>query len=207
MFKKSLIAIALCAASATAGAQGTETTPAPAVTPAPMPGVTSGTDAFQKATLGVTFGLNLSSELGPATLGETVPTIGLMYFLSDKAAVRLTAGLNVHKEQIVNNATPPMATDTTLFGFALGAGYRMYKPVKVGRVHPYLEPEARLLWPDTSQTSTVLVGVGGQFGVECLLGDWFSLSGGIGADLDFTNSFKDIHFATAGRLAANLYWR
>jgi len=42
----------------------------------------------------VTFGLNLSSELGPSTLGETVPTIGLMYFLSDKAALRLTAGLN-----------------------------------------------------------------------------------------------------------------
>lgn len=205
MFKNSLIAIALLAGSA--AAQGTDATPAPAPAPAPMPGVTSATDAFQKATLGVTFGLNLSSELGPATLGESVPTIGLMYFLSDKAALRLTAGLNLHKEQIVNNATPPMASDTTLFGFALGAGYRMYKPVKVGRVHPYLEPEARLVWPDTSQSSTVLLGLGGQFGVECLLADWFSLSGGIGADLDFTNSFKDIRFATAGRLAANLYWR
>jgi hypothetical protein len=202
MFKNSLIAIALW--SATAAAQGTEPAAAPAATPAPMPGVTSGTDAFQKATLGVTFGL--SSE-GRTTLGEPVPTIGLMYFLSDKAALRLTAGLNLHKEQIVNNATPPMASDTTVFGFALGAGYRMYKPVKVGRVHPYLEPEARLAWPDTAQSSTVLVGLGAQFGVECLMGDWFSLSGGIGGDLNFTNSFKDIQLASVGRLAANLYWR
>jgi hypothetical protein len=199
MFKNSLIAIALW--SATAAAQGAET---PAAAPAVMPAST--TDAFQAGTLGVTFGLNLGSEI-KAALGETVPTVGLMYFLSDKAALRLTAGINIHKEELVNNAVPPMATDTTVFGFALGAGYRMYKPVKVGRVHPYLEPEARLAWPDTAQTSTVLVGIGGQFGVECLMGDWFSLSGGIGADLDFTNSFKDIQLATTGRLAANLYWR
>lgn len=205
MFKNSMILIALGAT--TAAAQGTDpAAPAPA-NPAPMPGVAAGGDAFAKGTLGVTFGLNLSAELGPATLGETVPTIGLMYFLSETAALRLTGGINLHKEQVVNNATPPMATDTTLFGFALGAGYRMYRPVKVGRVHPYIEPEAHLYWPDTSQSSQVLVGVSGQFGVECMLGDWFSLSGGIGAGLDFTNSFKDIKLATAGRLAANLYWR
>jgi len=206
MFKKSFFAIAL--ASATAAAQGTEpAAPAAAPAPAPMPGVSSGTDAFQKGTLGLTFGLDLGSELAPSSAtGERVPTIGIMYFLSDKAALRLTAGLNLHKEETVNNATPPVAMDTTVFGFALGAGYRMYKPVKVGRVHPYLEPEARLVWPDTSQSSTVLLGIGAQFGVECELADWFSLSGGIGGDLDFTNSFKDIHLATAGRLAANLYW-
>ncbi|MBV8761547.1 MAG: hypothetical protein JO257_29905 [Deltaproteobacteria bacterium] len=204
MFKKSMIVIALGAG--TAAAQGTEpATPAPA-SPAPMPA--GGTDAvFAKGTLGVTFGLNLSAQLGPATLGETVPTIGLMYFLSDKAALRLTGGLNLHKEQTVDNSVPPMAKDTTLFGFALGAGYRMYKPVSVGRVHPYLEPEAHLYWPDTSQSASVLLGVSGQFGVECMLGDWFSLSGGIGAGVDFTNSFKDIKLATTGRLAANLYWR
>jgi hypothetical protein len=200
MFKKTLLVIAL--SSATAGAQGTET-PAPA--PAPMPA--TGGDAFQKGTLGITFALNLSAELGSTTLGESVPTIGIMYFLSEKAALRLTAGINVHKEQVVNNATPPMSSDTTVVGFALGAGYRMYKPVKVGRVHPYLEPEVNLAWPDTSQTAALLFGVGGQFGVEAQLADWFTLSGGIGADLDFQNSFKDIRFATAGRFAANLYWK
>lgn len=200
MFKKTLLVIAL--GSATAAAQGTE---APAPAPAPMPA--TGGDAFQKGTLGITFALNLSAELGSTTLGESVPTIGIMYFLSEKAALRLTAGINVHKEQIVNNATPPMSSDTTVVGFALGAGYRMYKPVKVGRVHPYLEPEVNLAWPDTSQTSALLFGIGGQFGVEAQLADWFTLSGGIGADLDFQNSFKDIRFATAGRFAANLYWK
>jgi hypothetical protein len=200
MFKKTLLVIALC--SATAAAQGTE---APAPAPAPMP--TTGGDAFQKGTLGITFALNLSAELGSTTLGESVPTIGIMYFLSEKAALRLTAGINVHKEQVVNNATPPMSSDTTVVGFALGAGYRMYKPVKVGRVHPYLEPEVNLAWPDTSQSAALLFGIGGQFGVEAQLADWFTLSGGIGADLDFQNSFKDIRFATAGRFAANLYWK
>jgi hypothetical protein len=200
MFKKTLLVIAL--SSATAGAQGTET-PAPA--PAPVPA--SGGDAFGKGTLGITFALNLGAELAPTTLGEPVPTIGLMYFLNDKAAVRLTAGINVHKEQIVTNATPPTSMDTTVVGFALGAGYRMYKPVKAGRVHPFLEPEVDLAWPDTSQSSALLFGVGGQFGVEAQLADRFTLSGGIGADLDFQNSFKDIRFATAGRFAANLYWK
>lgn len=205
MFKKSLWVIAACAA--TAHAQGTDTgTPAPAPAPAPAPMPAGGGDAFQKGTLGVTFALDLSSALGPTTLAERVPTIGLMYFLSDKAALRLTAGLNVHKEQVTNNATPPVTSDTTVVGFALGAGYRMYKPVKVGRVHPYIEPAATLAWPDTSQSATLLLGVGAQFGVECQLADWFTLSGGLGADLAFTNSFKDIHFATASTLAANLYW-
>ena len=185
MFKKSLLAIVACAA--TAHAQGTETgTPAPAPAPAPMPG-TGGGDAFQKGTMGVTFALDLTSALGTTTLGERVPTIGLSYFLSDNAALRLTAGLNIHKEQITSNAVPPTTTDTTVVGFALGAGYRMYKPVKVGRVHPYLEPAAVLAWPDTSQSATVLLG--------------------LGANLDFTNSFKNIQFATASTLAANLYWK
>jgi hypothetical protein len=202
MFKKSLLAIA--AATATAQAQPTEA-PAPAPAPAPMPAAAGG-DAFQKGTMGVTFALDLDSALGSMTLGERVPTIGFAYFLDDKSALRLTAGLNVHKEQTTNNATPPMTSDTTVVGFALGAGYRMYKPVKVGRVHPYLEPAARFAWPDTSQSSTVLLGIGAQLGVECELADWFSLSGGLGGALDFTNSFKDIHFATASTLAANLYW-
>jgi hypothetical protein len=167
---------------------------------------TAGTDAFQKGTLGVTFALDLGSELGPTTLGERVPTIGFAYFLDDKSALRLTAGLNIHKEQVTNNATPPMTSDTTVVGFALGAGYRMYKPVRVGKVHPYIEPAVTLAWPDTSQSATVLFGAGAQFGVECQLADWFSLSGGLGGALDFTNSFKDIRFATASTLAANLYW-
>jgi len=201
MFKNSLLLIA--AVTATAQAQGTET-PAPAPAPAPMPA--TGGDAFQKGTMGVTFALDLTSALGNVSLGEPVPTIGFAYFLSENAAVRLNAGLNVHKEQVTNNATPPMTSDTTVVGFAVGAGYRMYKPVKVGKVHPYLEPAATIAWPDTSQSATFLLGVGAQFGVECQLADWFSLSGGLGAALDFTNSFKDIRFATASTLSANLYW-
>ena len=200
MYKNSLLAIA--ALTASAHAQGTEA-PAPAPAPAPMPA--SGGDAFQKGTMGVTFALDLTSELGP-TLGERVPTIGFAYFLDDKSAIRLNAGLNIHKEQVTNNATPPMTSDTTVVGFALGAGYRMYKPVKVGKVHPYLEPAVTLAWPDASQSATLLFGVGGQLGVECQLADWFSLSGGLGAALDFANSFKDIRFATASTLSANLYW-
>lgn len=200
MYKNSLLVIA--AVAATAHAQGTET---PAPTPAPAPMATAGGDAFQKGTMGVTFALDLTSQLGSIT-GERVPTIGFAYFLSDSAAVRLTAGLNLHKEQQTNNAMPPMTTDTTVFGFVVGAGYRMYKPAKVGKVHPYLEPAVTLAMPDTSISSSFLLGAGAQFGVECQLADWFSLSGGLGGALAFTNSFKDIHFTTASTLSANLYW-
>ena len=71
----------------------------------------------------------------------------------------------------------------------------------------FLEPQAVISWPDTSSTAALTVNLGGSMGVERNLTPWFSVSGAIGATLNFANSFKDIQLATSAKLAANLYWR
>ena len=44
-------------------------------------------------------------------------------------------------------------------------------------------------------------------GLERNLTPWFSVSGAIGATVNFASTFKDIQLATTATLAANLYWR
>lgn len=212
MLKNSMLAITLLAVtSGIAAAQGTDiggtvpapTTPAPATTtPAP-----SG-DAFQKGTLGIqvpflTFDALASSVT--ALNAEPVPTIDFIYFLSDKAALDLIAGINLHKEEITTNGTPPTTQDTTIFGFAVGAGYRMYS--NKGGTKAFIEPSLVLDWPDSSESATLQLRLAGNFGLERMLTDWLSLSGTIGGGLNFANSFKDIQLATQASLAANFYWK
>jgi hypothetical protein len=61
-------------------------------------------------------------------------------------------------------------------------------------------------WPDTSNTATIGVNLGGSLGLERNLTPWFSVSGALGLALNLANSFKDIQLATSANLAANLYW-
>ena len=211
MLKNSIVAITLLAlTSGIAAAQGTDvggtvpapTTPAPTTTTAAPSG-----DVFSKGTLGIQVPfLTVGSLLSAATAAtEPVPEIDFIYFLSDKAALDLIAGINLHKEEITSNAVPPTTADTTIFGFAVGAGYRMYS--RKGGLSAFIEPSLVLAWPDSSQSAALQLRLAGNFGLERMLTDWLSLSGTIGGGLNFANSFKDIQLATQAGLAVNFYWK
>lgn len=198
MWKTIAISFALALASSAALAQAPAMESSP---PAPS------ADAFGKGTLGLAFPITLLSNLGSAVGGgEQVPTIDLIYFLDGKTALDLIVGLNLHKTQVVDNSIPPMTTDETIFGFAAGIGYRMYRKPH-GPVLMFIEPEVLLTWDDTSNSDLVDILALGQLGVERMLVDWLSVSGEVGAGVDFANKFKDIQLATTANLAVNLYWK
>jgi hypothetical protein len=182
------------------------TTPAPTA-PVPVAGVNSSGAPFTKGTLGVSFSWTLLSNLTSAVslTAERVPTVNILYFLSESAALDIVAGINLHRTQVYNNATPPMASNDTRFGFAVGAGYRMY--THRDRVATFIEPLAVLEWANASDSASLDLSVVGQFGVEAMLSSWCSLSGAIGAGVSLTNKVKDIQLATTANLAANLYWK
>src|SRR5207245_1017140 len=169
MLKQAIVIVML--AAGTARAQTPEPTPTPATG-----------DAYAKGTLGLVFPLTILSNLGGAkVLGETPPTIDILYFTDDKTAFDLIVGVNLHKEQIVSGA-PPMATDTTVFGFTIGAGYRMYK--HKDKLHTFIEPQVVLEVPDTSDVGQFLsLQINGLFGVERSIADWVSVGGAIGGGL------------------------
>jgi hypothetical protein len=212
MFNKSIGLILLSVA--TVHAQGdvdmtggdTTATP-PASPPVAVAGVNSSGAPFTKGTLGLSFSWTLLSNLSSAVslTAERVPTVDILYFLSEKAAVELVAGFNIHRTQQYNNATPPMAEDVTIFGFAIGAGYRMY--THRDRIATFIEPRAVLEWANANDSATLEIDAAGLFGAEAFIQSWCSLSGAIGAGLTFGNKFKDIQFAPTANLAANLYWK
>ena len=198
MWKTIAITLALALAGSAALAQ------TPASEPSPPP---ASSDAFGKGTLGLAFPVTLLSNLQGAIVGgEQVPTIDLIYFLNGKTALDLIVGINLHKEQVVDNSIPPMTTDQTIFGFAAGIGYRMYRKPH-GPVLMFIEPQAVLTWDDTSNSDLVDILALGQLGVERMLVDWLSISGAVGAGVDFANKFKDIQLATTANLSVNLYWK
>jgi hypothetical protein len=171
--------------------------------PAAAPG--GADEAFHKGTLGFAFPFTLISNVAGSILGSTterVPTVDIVYFLSDKAAVDLIAGVNFHRHQTDNAGLPP--TNNNLFGFAVGVGYRMYS--SKNNLRSFIEPQVVLDWADTADSASFAVNAGGAFGVERNLTPWFSISGAVGGALNFANSFKDIQVATSANLAANLYW-
>lgn len=176
---------------------GAGTSPPPAAAPTD--------DAYHKGTLGLALPITLLSNVAGSLTGtvERVPTVDVVYFLSDKAAVDLIVGLNFHRKQGVNAAG--MTVDTNLFGFAAGAGYRMY--TTKASLRSYLEPAAVLSWPDTATSSTFSLSASVAFGVERPVTPWFAVTGQIAGGVAFANSFKDIQLATSAGLAANLYWR
>jgi hypothetical protein len=194
---KQAIAIVVVLTAGVAHAQSPEPTP----TPTP----TTGGDAYAKGTLGLAFNVTTLATGGPRIIGEAPPTIDLLYFLSDKAALDLLVGVNLHKTEIVSGA-PPIATDTTIFGFTVGLGYRMY--THKDKLHTYLEPQVVLSVPDTGAADvTFFAGLNGLFGVERSLADWVSIGGAVGVGLGATNKFKDIQVSTEALLAVNLYWK
>jgi hypothetical protein len=162
-----------------------------------------GGEAYQSGTLGFSIPITVLGGATGGAGGEPVPTVDIVYFLDDKAALDLIVGLNVHRKHTVG--AMGAASDSTLIGAAAGLGYRMYSS-KNG-LRSFLEPQAVISWPDTSSTSAIAVNVGGSMGLERNLTPWFSVSGAVGATLNLAGSFKDIQLATAANLAANLYWR
>lgn len=172
--------------------------------PAPTAAPAGADQAFHKGTLGFTFPFTLVTNVAGSVLGtgEKVPTVDIVYFLSDKAAVDVIVGLNFHRKQTIDATM--MVTDTNLFGFAAGAGYRMYS--SKNNLRSFLEPQLVLNWADTADTATFAVNAGAAMGLERNVTPWFSISGAVGGSLNFTNSFKDIQLATSANLAANLYW-
>jgi hypothetical protein len=197
MFSTRTIALiaALAAAPALAHAQEPEPTPGPAPGGADEP--------FHKGTLGFSLPVTLLSNVA-TVLGtvERVPTVDIVYFLSDKAAVDLIVGVNFHRQQVT--VAPGMTESSNLFGFAAGVGYRMYK--SKNNLRSYIEPQLVLAWADTSASESLALSLGAQMGLERNITPWFSFSGTAGLGLSFANSFDDIQLATTAGLAANMYW-
>jgi hypothetical protein len=202
MFKISLLALLLSTAVAHAQAPDAG---APA---AAAPAAVMGDDPFQKGTIGLSFPFTLLSNVAGSVEGlavaEPIPTVNVLYFMSDKAAVDLIGGINLHDEQTVD-ATTMMTTSTTVFGFSLGAGYRMYK--HDGKMHSFVEPSVALFMGDTSRSQTFGLRGGFQYGLERLLTDWMSLSGAIGGAIIATNKFDDIQLVPTANLAATFYFK
>jgi hypothetical protein len=172
---------------------------------APAPAAPGGPDeAFHKGTLGFAFPFTLISNVASSVGGlvEKVPTVDLVYFLSDKAAVDVVVGLNFHRKQALDAMGG--GVDTNQFGFAIGAGYRMYR--SKNNLRSFIEPQLVLNWADTADSATFGLNAGAALGLERNLTPWFSISGAVGGALNFANSFKDIQLATSANLAANLYW-
>jgi hypothetical protein len=200
MFKTSLLAVIL--ATSVARAQGTDTAAGAPIQPS------VGGDPYQKGAKGLELPLtlltNVAHELGGLSLAEPIPTVDLLYFLSDKAALDVLAGFNLHYQQTIDPMTM-MTTSTTVFGFAVGLGYRMYK--HDGKLHSYVEPRGRIFMGDVSRSQTFGLGGGVVFGLERNLTDWVALSGSAGADVRATNSFKDVQVVPAVDLSAIFYWK
>jgi hypothetical protein len=161
-------------------------------------------EAFHKGTLGFAFPFTLINNIAGSVGGlvERVPTVDIVYFLSDKAAVDVIVGLNFHRKQALD--AMGNGVDTNLLGFAIGAGYRMYS--SKNNLRSFIEPQLVLSWADTSASATFGINAGAAFGLERNLTPWLSISGAVGGSLNFANSFKDIQLATSANLAANLYW-
>jgi hypothetical protein len=212
MFNKSMLAIiTFTAGSAQAQPEidmtgGTETqTTTPAPEPVAVPGVTGG--PFSKGTLGLSFPFTLLSNIAKSVslTAEGVPTVNVLYFLNEKAAIDLIGGINIHKQVIYDNSMPPVGSSDTNFGFAIGAGYRMYK--HKGAFHTFIEPQGIITWGDLATAATLELQALGVFGAEAMFTDWASLSGAVGLGLSVTREFEDIQFATTANLAANVYWK
>jgi len=211
MFNKSIAAIVtFTAVSAQAQPEVDMTnneTPKPDAAPAPVAAATPA-GPFQKGTLGFSFSITLLQNIAKSVslTAEGIPTVDVLYFLDDKTAIDIVGGINIHKKIVYDNSTPPVGMSTTIFGFAIGAGYRMYKH-RNERLHTFLEPALTFNWDNTSDSSTIKLQALGELGAEAMFTDWASLSGWIGLGFAVANKFEDIQFATQVNLAANLYWR
>ena len=165
---------------------------------------------FKHGTMGLSFpvslALNFTVNTGTGTPAPPpVTPIDLLYFNDANTAYDLILGFNLTHASVTD--AMGNTTSSTTFGATVGAGIRMYKHHSA-RIHTYLEPAVVLHSDDVGSIGDNLtLGVGGAVGVEAMLTEWFSLSGQVGAELDFGNKFKDITLQTVrDGLFANFYW-
>jgi len=203
MIKPTLVALTLFAAGSVAYAEDEVTPPTP--TPAPTPTAPSAGGApFGKGTYGISVGI--------AGFGTPSYVLDFVDFLNDKAAIDILGGIKFDKTPGVTDPVTGMTTGGgSVFGFALGAGYRMYTH-KGTTVHTYIQPFGLLAATDVSKFGdTFGLELGGNFGAEAFLNDWFSFRGQIGAALTFNSTPKKtlqtIGFETVTGLYANVYWK
>jgi hypothetical protein len=208
-----LLAVLVTLTPAVAFAQPDPATPEGA--PAPSPSATAPGDAgspavFKHGTMGLSIPISLLTidlgALGGTT--ETVPTANVLYFSDPTTAFDLIVGLNLHHTEDTTTGNPPVpVAGGTIFGVAVGAGYRMYKHHSA-RIHTFLEPSVLVAINDFGNAAdTVSLRAGAALGAEAMFTEWFSVSGTIGAGVSFTQKFKDIQLATfTSGLSANFYW-
>jgi hypothetical protein len=172
----------------------------------------AGPAIFKHGTMGLSFPvLGFTIDLGGLAGATTTPVVhpvNILYFMDNANALDIIAGVNLAvTPDHVDPATMMTVAGSTTFGFAVGAGYRMYKHHSA-RIHTFLEPRAVIGVNDVSNFADVLtLSVGANLGAECMFTDWFSVSGTVGASADFSQKFKAINVGTlTGGLMANFYW-
>jgi hypothetical protein len=193
----SLAIVALLPSYALAQDEGTGETTGD-VTP-PVAAATGDSGATKGAFVKGGMGLQFAFPSGGA------PTLGLTYFLNDKAAVNVNFGL------LLASIAPGGGADrANSGGFSLEAQYRMY--TRKGSVATYLAPGI-FFSKDPGIDFGDALGAALTFGLgaEFFLWDQFSLGGVTGVALSLENgadgSFKDIVFSTGTSLLyASFYW-
>jgi hypothetical protein len=226
MIKKSLFVLAMLAAPTAAFAQddttggggggdgsGSAATAggtAGAAAGGQMEAMGSSPAIFKHGTMGLSFPVSLAFNFTVNTGAATTPPppvtpIDLLYFNDANTAYDLILGFNL--SHLSTTDAMGNTVSATTFGATVGAGIRMYKHHSA-RIHTFLEPAVVLHSDDLGSIGDNLtLGVGGSVGVEAMLTEWFSLSGQVGAELDFANKFKNITFDTVRTgLFANFYW-
>jgi len=149
---------------------------------------------FARGTVGLSFALPAGGA----------PTVGAAYFLDANRALRAELGFAVSSSQ----PDVPMAERTTVTGFSVEVGYRMYRDW-VGGLRPFLQPGVFLskAAQEGDTGDLVAVALTGSVGIEYLFTDRFSLGGATGLSLLASHGFDDISLTTAtSALFASFYW-
>jgi len=149
---------------------------------------------FARGTVGLSFALPAGGA----------PTVGAAYFLDANRALRAELGFAVSSSQ----PDVAMAERTTVAGFSVEVGYRMYRDW-VGGLRPFLQPGVFLskAAQEGDAGDLIAVALTGSVGIEYLFTDRFSLGGATGLSLLATHGFDDISLTTAtSALFASFYW-
>lgn len=152
------------------------------------------TGVFTRGTVGLSFALPAGGA----------PTIGAAYFLDADRALRAELGFAVSSSQ----PDVPMAERTTVTGFSVEVGYRLYRHW-VGGLRPFLQPGVFLskAAQEGDTSDLIAVALTGSLGIEYLFTDRFSLGGATGLSLLASHGFDDISLSTAtSALFASFYW-
>ncbi len=165
---------------------------------APAASVDQATDAstgvFARGTMGLSFALPAGGA----------PTVGAAWFLDPERAVRVDLGFAVSSSQ----PDVPMAERTTVTGFSVEVGYRLYRQW-VGGLRPFLQPGVFLskAAQEGDTGDLIAVALTGAAGIEYLFTDRFSLGGAVGLSLVASHGFDDIALTTStSALFASFYW-